>query len=221
VAGGELISWRRREQSGDAYSLFENVTQPGYHGPPPHRHLNQDETFYVLEGTFAFQVEGETIETHIGNCVYVPRGAVHTFQNTGTAVGPLFVVVGPAGDFEAFVESTGPSAIRLLISLRRFDHVQQRFTSLEAGDVLQQHALLALAHLVQLRLGAKVDAAVVAIVAEAQGVPLPRHQSRSMPDSPATPRQKDMTRVRPPTPYTATWRPTITNPANLSFLIPR
>lgn len=107
VAGGELITWIQRGQPGDAYSLCENVTQPGYPGPPPHRHANQDETFYVLEGTFSFHVDGETFDANVGDCLHVPRGILHTFQNVGTVVGRLLVTVGPAGDFEAFVEETG------------------------------------------------------------------------------------------------------------------
>ena len=107
VAGGELITWKLRGQRGDAYSLFENVTQPGYPGPPPHRHVNQDETFYVLDGSFTFHVDGEAIEAQAGDCAHVPRGVLHTFQNTGTSIGRLLVTVGPAGDFEAFVEETG------------------------------------------------------------------------------------------------------------------
>ncbi|HEU5434309.1 MAG TPA: cupin domain-containing protein [Thermomicrobiales bacterium] len=107
VAGGELIRWKRRGALGDAYSLFENVTQPGYPGPPPHRHLGQDETWFVMDGSFAFDVDGATIAAGPGDCVHAPRGVVHTFRNTGTDVGRLLVVVGPAGDFEAFVEETG------------------------------------------------------------------------------------------------------------------
>jgi mannose-6-phosphate isomerase-like protein (cupin superfamily) len=107
VAGGELITWKVRGREGDAYSLFENVTQPGYAGPPLHRHLTQDESWYVLEGAFAFRVDGRTTATGPGECVHAPRGSLHTFQNTGTTVGRLLVAVGPAGDFEAFVEETG------------------------------------------------------------------------------------------------------------------
>ncbi len=109
VAGGELITWKRRGRPGDAYSLFENVTQPGYAGPPPHRHLTQDESWYILEGTFTFSIDGQTVEAGPGDFLHAPRGSLHTFQNVGSAVGRQLVVVGPAGDFEAFVEETGES----------------------------------------------------------------------------------------------------------------
>lgn len=107
LAGGELITWRLRGSLGDAYSLFENATQPGYAGPPPHRHLTQDESWYILEGNFVFHVDGQDIETDPGAFVHAPRGSLHTFRNTGTTIGRLLVAVGPAGDFEAFVEEVG------------------------------------------------------------------------------------------------------------------
>ena len=49
LVGAELITFKLR---GEDYSIFENATQGGYGGPPPHRHLHQDEGFYVLEGEF-------------------------------------------------------------------------------------------------------------------------------------------------------------------------
>lgn len=104
LAGAELITFKVR---GPAYSLFENVTRAGYGGPPPHRHLRQDEGFYVLEGRFSFQVDGRTIPAPAGTFVHVPRGTLHTFHTEGTGLGRLLVVVAPPGDFESFVEEAG------------------------------------------------------------------------------------------------------------------
>ncbi|HLY20878.1 MAG TPA: cupin domain-containing protein [bacterium] len=104
LAGAELITFKVR---GPAYSLFENVTRAGYGGPPPHRHLRQDEGFYVLEGRFSFQVDGRTLPAPPGTFVNVPKGSLHTFRTEGTGVGRLLVVVAPPGDFESFVEEAG------------------------------------------------------------------------------------------------------------------
>jgi mannose-6-phosphate isomerase-like protein (cupin superfamily) len=101
LVGAELITFKLR---GEDYSIFENATQGGYGGPPPHRHLHQDEGFYVLEGEFTFHVEGEAIPATEGAFVNVPKGSLHTFENTGTGMGRLLVTVAPAGDFESFVE---------------------------------------------------------------------------------------------------------------------
>jgi mannose-6-phosphate isomerase-like protein (cupin superfamily) len=104
LVGAELITFKLR---GEEYSVFENATQAGYGGPPPHRHLRQDEGFYVLEGTFTFYVEGQAIRATEGTFVNVPMGSLHTFENTGTGIGRLLGIVAPRGDFERFVEEVG------------------------------------------------------------------------------------------------------------------
>jgi mannose-6-phosphate isomerase-like protein (cupin superfamily) len=86
---------------------FENATQAGYKGPPPHRHLRQDEGFYVLEGTFTFYVEGQAIPATVGSFVNVPKGHLHTFETLGSGIGRLLGIVAPPGDFEGFVEEVG------------------------------------------------------------------------------------------------------------------
>ncbi len=101
LVGAELITFKLR---GREYSVFENVTQAGYGGPPPHRHLRQDEGFYVLEGQFVFHVEGQAVPASAGSFVKIPKGILHTFQTTGTGVGRLLGIVAPSGDFERFVE---------------------------------------------------------------------------------------------------------------------
>jgi mannose-6-phosphate isomerase-like protein (cupin superfamily) len=63
LAGAELITFILR---GQEYSLLENATQAGYAGPPPHRHLRQDEGFYVLEGQFTFHIDGQTVKASAG-----------------------------------------------------------------------------------------------------------------------------------------------------------
>jgi mannose-6-phosphate isomerase-like protein (cupin superfamily) len=104
LAGAELITFKVR---GSGYAVFENATQPGYGGPPPHRHLRQDEGFYVLEGRFTFQVDGHVIPAPPGTFVNVPKGGLHTFRTEGDGIGRLLVVVAPPGDFERFVEEVG------------------------------------------------------------------------------------------------------------------
>jgi mannose-6-phosphate isomerase-like protein (cupin superfamily) len=104
LAGAELITFILR---GQEYSLLENATQAGYAGPPPHRHLRQDEGFYVLEGQFSFHVDGQTIQVSAGQFAKVPKGSTHTFQNIGSGVGRMLVIVAPAGDFERFIEEAG------------------------------------------------------------------------------------------------------------------
>jgi mannose-6-phosphate isomerase-like protein (cupin superfamily) len=43
-----------------------------------HKHDEEDEFFYVVEGTFIVELEERTIELHPGQGVTVPRGVLHT-----------------------------------------------------------------------------------------------------------------------------------------------
>jgi transcriptional regulator with XRE-family HTH domain len=111
VAGGELITFK---VLGETYTLFEYATQPGYVGPPPHRHLRQDQSFYVLESAFVFHLDGQEITAGAGASVHIPRGTLHTFRNSGNGIGRLLGAVGPSGDFEAFVQAVGePTTTRV------------------------------------------------------------------------------------------------------------
>jgi len=78
------------------YTIFEGEVAP-QSGPPLHRHGREDETFYVLEGEFVFEVEGKRIYAGPGCTVHAPRGQAHRFQNAGTTVGRLLTVSQPAG----------------------------------------------------------------------------------------------------------------------------
>jgi len=64
-----------------AHSLVEFVAAPGAAGTPLHFHRATDETCYVLEGTFGFQVGEQTLELTEGAFVFVPKGLEHAFWN--------------------------------------------------------------------------------------------------------------------------------------------
>lgn len=48
---------------------------------PRHVHHADDEAFYVLEGTLAFELDGDTLEVGAGGAVMVIKGTVHTWWN--------------------------------------------------------------------------------------------------------------------------------------------
>ena len=44
-------------------------------GPPLHLHHEQDDTFFVIEGTLTVQVGEELFELHAGDLVCAPKGS--------------------------------------------------------------------------------------------------------------------------------------------------
>lgn len=89
-AGGPLTFKARARQTGGSLTAFENVIAPG-DGPPIHTHRDEDESWYVLSGHLRFRLGDDLHEAPQGTFVFVPRGAVHAFQNIG--LGPARVLV--------------------------------------------------------------------------------------------------------------------------------
>jgi len=61
-----------------------------------HSHDSFDETNYGLVGVTTFTVDGERRELHPGKVVFIPRGAVHAFEN-GCADDAKFLAVTTPG----------------------------------------------------------------------------------------------------------------------------
>jgi quercetin dioxygenase-like cupin family protein len=91
---GNKVSFVHTEAD-SAYSMVEWAAEPGAPGTSVHFHTMTDETFYVLEGTFGFQVGEETLETPVGAFVFVPKGTKHAFWNQGPHRARLLVTMSP------------------------------------------------------------------------------------------------------------------------------
>ena len=96
VLGNEVIIKISSRDTGGAFTVFEGHTRP-LAGPPLHAHPDQDEWWYILEGEFKFEVDGQEISAGAGDTVFAPRGSRHTFQNIGTAPGRTLTTVVPGG----------------------------------------------------------------------------------------------------------------------------
>lgn len=68
-----------RDDTGGRWSMMEQLLPRGS-GPPPHKHLWSDETFYILEGTVTFLIDGETRTAGKGAFVTVARNTRHAFR---------------------------------------------------------------------------------------------------------------------------------------------
>jgi len=101
---GPMLVKARAERTGGQFTLLENEVPPKA-GPALHRHGNEDEMYYVLEGTFRFKL-GDRIElAPPGAFVYIPKGTPHCFQNLGDEPARVLVMFTPSG-MERFFEGT-------------------------------------------------------------------------------------------------------------------
>ena len=90
------------QTTGGQFTMVAIDTPPAG-GPPVHRHHNEDEWFYPLEGRYQFYRDGQWLDVPVGGCVYSPRGVWHTFRNAGDTTGRMIVHMTPSG-FEHFFE---------------------------------------------------------------------------------------------------------------------
>ena len=153
MPGAQLVTRKvGSDQTGGAYSLFE-VTVGVEGGEGPHVQHREDECFYVLEGRFGFAVEGGQIEAGPGSLVYVPKGNLHAFENTGNTTGRMLASQTPGGIYEGFVEEVGepatgevvppaveevPDAERLIIIGAEYGIEVELPSSGEAKEVIEQ-----------------------------------------------------------------------------------
>lgn len=87
----EMVVHATGEQTGLACSMAEHTWAPGDQGGM-HRHGNEDEGFYVLEGELTINMpeQGETFVVGAGEFVWQPRGGAHDY--TVTSDGPARVL---------------------------------------------------------------------------------------------------------------------------------
>jgi mannose-6-phosphate isomerase-like protein (cupin superfamily) len=102
---GDFVTFKADGES-SSLSVFEGLVPPGG-SPPPHIHYQQEEGFYVLEGTFSFLSGEKTIEADPGSFMRIPRGTLHTFKNTGAESGRVLVTSTFPGSHERFFRAVG------------------------------------------------------------------------------------------------------------------
>ncbi len=77
-------------------AMFEFTVPAGARVPIPHYHEYYDETIYGLEGVITFTVEGKAIDIAPGETHFIPRGAVHGFNNLKQEDCKTLAVITPA-----------------------------------------------------------------------------------------------------------------------------
>jgi quercetin dioxygenase-like cupin family protein len=104
--GGAIVVFKATgKETGGAYALLEYTADPGA-GSGMHRHFNEDESFYILDGALTFQIEERKIKATPGQFVFITRGARHAFVNAEAQPVKCLIFISPAG-LEGFFEELG------------------------------------------------------------------------------------------------------------------
>ena len=100
--GSPTVLFATGEQTDGRFCLMESVTMPPGMASPYHRHHNEDEAFYVLDGHVRFVCDGQWLDAGPGTWVYGPREIPHGFKVVGSQPARMLLMCAPAG-FEKFV----------------------------------------------------------------------------------------------------------------------
>ena len=85
-------------ETASRYSISEWWLEPHTQGPGAHSH-DEDDVFFVIEGTMSFLIDGAWIDAPQGSFVLAPGGAMHDFENRSDARAGVLNFSVP-GDFE-------------------------------------------------------------------------------------------------------------------------
>jgi quercetin dioxygenase-like cupin family protein len=85
------------------------VTQPPGIATPLHRHQNEAEAFYLLDGEMTYVAGDETYELAGGWFMYLPRGLPHAFRIRGDRPARFIALTVPGGLLRLYDEVGVPA----------------------------------------------------------------------------------------------------------------
>ena len=95
------------DQSNGTAVVHECDVPTGARTPAPHSHDGFEETIYGLRGISTWTIDGATVEVGPGDCVCIPRGVVHAFDNHAEDTATFLAIITPAVLGRAYFEEIG------------------------------------------------------------------------------------------------------------------
>lgn len=80
----------------------------GERGASPHVHSDHSDAFLVLEGELEITLESGPITAQAGTLVLIPRGVVHSFDNTSDATVRFLNIHAPSCGFGDYLRGQNP-----------------------------------------------------------------------------------------------------------------
>lgn len=87
--------------TGGSLAVIEQVGSPGLQSPY-HLHHNEDEAFFIIDGTLRFVSGEQSWQGSSGTWAYLPKGIPHGFEVVGEGEARFLLFLTPGG-FESFV----------------------------------------------------------------------------------------------------------------------
>ncbi|MFC0269748.1 cupin domain-containing protein [Kushneria aurantia] len=139
IGGLTLDFYQSRHTTHEQLDLFRMTVMPGARMPVAHYHDSWDETVLGLAGRLDFRVDGESVAITPESSLFIPRGAVHGFDNTSDAPASCLCMLTPG--------ALGPDYFRELAALvaegppdpERMKTIMSRYGLIPAPEGNRQH----------------------------------------------------------------------------------
>lgn len=97
-SGADFLVKASAATTGGAFSIVEEIDPLD---TPLHRHANEDELFFVIEGEHVFCCGDQEFRVGPGGTMFAPRGVPHAHRRVVPRTGRFLTMTSPAG-FEGF-----------------------------------------------------------------------------------------------------------------------
>ncbi len=125
--------------TGGRLAVVEHLLAPRSIAAPVHRHTNEDEFSFVLEGRVGAIFDGVEVFAEPGDLIFKPRGEWHTFWNAGDAPARLIELITPGGLEDMFRK------VDLGVSDEEFGQLVEAFACEvdmdQTGPLMERHQL--------------------------------------------------------------------------------
>ena len=111
--GSLTINKVRGQATHGGIDVVDHRVPPGY-APPRHIHRDQDEIFFVIDGSFQVHCADRTWTAGPGSLVFLPRDVPHGFTVSDDGPGRTLLINAPAG-FADLIEDLGEPATQLAL----------------------------------------------------------------------------------------------------------
>lgn len=100
-----------------------------------HMHRYHAETFYILEGSVDFYVDGDWMTAPAGTCLHVPPGIEHACEmSAGVTDARMLMIYQPSG-FDGYLEELGQMTDQDFEDASKMDALNEKYDIINIGPV--------------------------------------------------------------------------------------
>jgi quercetin dioxygenase-like cupin family protein len=141
AGGGTNYDWARDHtfvkvsaaDTGGAYALMEdNLKREFSLGLHLHRH--HAETFYILDGTVGFYIDGDWLAAPPATTIHIPPGVSHAVTLPSGQTGKMLMIFQPSG-FDQYLEELAAMTQDDLADAKRMQDLELKYDIVNLGPV--------------------------------------------------------------------------------------